>query len=291
MKKTLLIMAAGMASRYGGGKQIDGMGPNGEFLMEYSIHDAKLHGFNKVVFIIAPSMLETFPDEMRKRVPDMELCFAVQDYSSLPDWFTVPEGRTKPYGTVHAVLSAKEYLTEPFLVINADDLYGEKAYADITDTIDEIGREENRACMLAYPIGSTLSGFGEVTRGICEIVDGNLAKVTEKYSIKRCDDGMIRSFTDNGDEVLPPDAPASMNIFGFTPSVLKRFEEEFENFLHQEHENPLKAEYVLPTMIDTLIHKGEITMKVVMTDSNWFGVTYREDRAIVVDMLKDMPLR
>ena len=289
MKKTLLIMAAGMASRYGGGKQIDGMGPNGEFLMEYSIHDAKKHGFEKVVFIISPAMAEFFPDMMRERVPDMELCFAVQDTSSLPEWFTVPEGRTKPYGTVPAVLCAEKYLDGPFLVINADDLYGEKAYADITGPLGLCTATE--ACMLAYPIGSTLSGFGEVTRGICQIKDGKLDKVTEKYSIKRCDDGVIRSFTDAGEEVLSPDAPASMNIFGFTPEMLPLFREQFEAFLHQEHENPLKAEYVLPTMLDTLVHSGKLSIRVVVTDSEWFGVTYHEDRAIVTEMLKDRPLR
>jgi NDP-sugar pyrophosphorylase family protein len=291
MKKTLLIMAAGMASRYGGGKQIDGMGPNGEFLMEYSIHDAKAHGFEKVVFIINAAMEEFFPDMMRQRVPDMELCFAVQDFSSLPDWYEVPEGRTKPYGTVHAVLSAAKYLDGPFLVINADDLYGEQAYADITGPLGACADKSGQACMLAYPIGSTLSGFGEVTRGICELDGDRLVRVTEKYSIKRCDDGVIRSFSGDETEVLAPDAPASMNIFGFTPQMLPLFAEKFDAFLRQEHENPLKAEYVLPTMLDSLIHEGKLSMQVVVTNSEWFGVTYREDRAIVTEMLKNRPLR
>ena len=175
MKKTLLIMAAGMGSRYGGGKQVDGMGPNGEIIMEYSIADAKKHGFERVVFIIAPSMVEFFPKMMQERVCDMELAFAVQDYSSLPDWFHVPEGRTKPYGTVHAVLCAKDILgDDPFVVINADDLYGEQAYADIVAPLEACAGKKDTACMLAYPIGATLSGHGEVTRGICQTKDGKI---------------------------------------------------------------------------------------------------------------------
>ncbi|MBP3371663.1 MAG: nucleotidyltransferase [Clostridia bacterium] len=292
MKKTLLIMAAGMGSRYGGGKQVDGMGPNGEIIMEYSIADAKKHGFERVVFIIAPSMVEFFPRMMEERVSDMELAFAVQDYSSLPDWFHVPEGRTKPYGTVHAVLSAKDILGDgPFVVINADDLYGEQAYADIVAPLEACAGKKDTACMLAYPIGATLSGHGEVTRGICQTKDGKLVSVQEKYSVIRDADGIIRSYAGDEAEVLAEDAPASMNIFGFTPDVMQLFQDEFEAFLRQEHEEPLKAEYVLPTMIDKLICEGKLTMEVIPTNSEWYGVTYREDRQIVADLLKDRPLR
>ena len=292
MKKTLLIMAAGMGSRYGGGKQVDGVGPCGEIIMEYSIADAKKHGFTRVVFIISPAMVDFFPKMMEERIEGMELVFAVQDYSSLPDWFSVPEGRTKPYGTVHAVLSAAEVLgDDPFVVINADDLYGEQAYADIAAPLESCAEKKNTACMLAYPIGATLSGFGEVTRGICQTRDGKLVTVTEKYAVKRDEDGRIRSYAGEETEVLAEDAPASMNIFGFTPDVMKLFRAEFEDFLRLDHADPMKAEYVLPTMLDKLIQSGKLTMEVYLTHSQWYGVTYREDRQIMVDLLKDKPLR
>lgn len=288
MKKTLLIMAAGMASRYGGSKQIDGLGPNGEMLMEYSIAHARRAGFGKVVFVISPAMELDFPQLIARRVSDIELACAVQSHRTLPGGFHPPIERIKPYGTVHAVLSAAEHIDSPFAVINADDFYGEQAFADASRMLEQIS--DGQAAMIAYPLGKTLSMSGDVTRGICSVdPNGRLVSVHETYRISSCIDGTIRSFDESNEgTALPPDMPASMNFWGFTPSFLECCRAELALFLDELTEHELRAEYPLPVMIDKLVSGGKLEVLVCTTDSEWMGVTYREDRAIVSARLAEM---
>lgn len=276
---TLLIMAAGLATRFGGSKQTAGFGPNGEFIMEYSIADAKKAGFDKVVFIINKSMAETFPKMIAQNVSGVETAFAVQDYDSLPDWFTVPEGRTKPYGTVHAVLAAKPYINEPFAVINADDYYGPEAFVDIAKALSGLG-ESGKACMLGYYLKNTLSCYGAVTRGVCTVENGVLSGIKETYKVRLCENGVIRSEEVGQEAVLDGDSVASMNIFGFMPWIFDELQKGFEEFL-RSNEGELKAEYPLPVLLDGLIKSGKLSIDVSVTQAVWYGVTYQEDRDIV----------
>lgn len=291
MHKTLLIMAAGMASRYGGGKQIDAMGPSGEILMEYSVHDARKAGFDKVVFIIKRAMEASFRELIGSRIPDgIEVCYACQEYDSLPDGFTPPEGRTKPYGTVHAVYAAKDLIHEPFIVINADDFYGAEAYATAAAYLDSIAHDEPRAGMVAYRLRNTLSDHGYVTRGVCKThADGSLRRVRETYQISALPDGTVRSMTDAGEELLDPDCLVSMNFWCFQPSLFAMAERELTAFLRvPENASALTSEFTLPEMIDQLMQKDDLTVDVIHTDAAWFGVTYREDKPAVQQALKDL---
>ena len=283
---TLLIMAAGLASRYGGNKQTDGFGPNGEMIMEYSISDAKAVGFDRVVFIIAESMKEKFPEYINKNVNGVETAFAVQGAEGFPEWFTKPEGRTKPYGTVHAVLCARDYIDEPFVVINADDFYGREAYFNIAEAVRSMNNE-GEACMLGYRLGNTLSGFGAVTRGVCSVENGILDSIEETYKISKCDDGVIRSFGVEPPKELDGDSVVSMNIFGFAPWVFDELEKSFADFLKEQGDSET-AEYPLPVFVDSLIRSGKLAVKVVDTDAKWFGVTYKEDKELVREKLAQL---
>ncbi len=288
MNKTLLVMAAGMASRYGGGKQVEGFGPNGEMLMEYSIRDAKKAGFDKVVFVISSSMTDDFPELIEARINGIELDYAVQSFDSLPEKFKVPAGRVKPYGTVHAVLSAKDKIKTPFAVLNADDFYGEQAFHDMADLLDKI--DCSKAAMVAYPLGKTLSMSGNVTRGICSVDESEqLVSICETYNISRDSDGVIKSY-DNSDEgeQLSECAAASMNFWGFTPDFFDKCEKAFSVFLETLAEDELSKEFPLPIMIDKFIGNGELKVIVKITDSEWMGVTYREDRKIVTERLAEL---
>ncbi len=291
MKTTLLIMAAGLGSRYGGNKQIDRMGPNGEILLEYSIHDAVAAGFDKVVFVIRQSMQETFKamigDKLAQKV---EIQYAYQEYDSLPGGFVAPEGRTKPYGTVHAVLCAAEMIHEPFAVINADDYYGRDAFAAMADSLHRLQGMNNAASMVAYDLKNTVSDNGDVTRGVCEVSSsGHLVKVTETYKIKPFPDGTIRDLaTDPAGRVLDPNALVSMNFWGFTPWFFDAARESLSAFLTSSDGDPMKKEYPLPTLVDTLMHTAGLTVEVLNTHAVWFGVTYHEDKAYVAGELKKL---
>ena len=281
MKTTLLIMAAGLGSRYGGNKQIDHIGPHGEILLEYSIYDAMAAGFDKVVFVIKRSMADTFReligDKIAKKV---EVEYAYQEYDSLPDGFVPPEGRTKPYGTVHAVLVAKDLIHEPFAVINADDYYGKDAFATMAKSLKEMQGKTNVASMVAYRLKNTVSENGHVTRGVCARDDKNhLMKVQETYKIKPFPDGTIRdvNFREEGD-ILDPEALVSMNFWGLTPWFFGAAARDFAAFLRADNGDPMKKEFVLPTEIDALMHSDGLTVDVLSTDAVWFGVTYREDK-------------
>lgn len=291
MHTTLLIMAAGLGSRYGGNKQIDRIGPNGEILLEYSLYDALSAGFDKVIFVIRRSMDETFRAMIGDKIAQkVEVHYAYQEYDSLPGGFVPPEGRTKPYGTVHAVLAAKELIHEPFAVINADDYYGKDAFQAMAESLRRLQGQTNAASMVAYYLRNTVSENGHVTRGVCETDSaGRLVKVTETYKIKPFADGTIRDLeTDPAGRILDPNALVSMNFWGFTPWLLEAGERELTAFLQGDSGDPMKKEYALPTLVDNLMHTDGLTVEVLSTHAVWFGVTYREDKAYVAGELKKL---
>ena len=289
MGATLLIMAAGMGSRYGGNKQVDGLGPNGEILMEYSIYDAIRAGFDKVVFVIKPGMKETLAsicgDRIAKKV---KVDYAFQDFSSVPSFYHIPEERTKPFGTVHAVLVARDYIDQPFAVINADDYYGVSAFSTIYEKLQTLA-PEGEATMVGYQLQNTVSKNGTVSRGVCHAVNGNLDKVVETLKIKLCENGEIRDIgAGEPGELLDPLAPVSMNFWGFTPWIFGKLEEYFATFLKGLVPDAIKAECLLPVFVDKLMHEGELTVPMLTTDAVWFGVTYKEDKPFVQAELRKL---
>lgn len=289
MGATLLIMAAGMGSRYGGNKQVDGLGPNGEILMEYSIYDAIRAGFDKVVFVIKPGMKETLAsicgDRIAKKV---KVDYAFQDFSSVPSFYHIPEERTKPFGTVHAVLVARDYIDQPFAVINADDYYGVSAFSTIYEKLQTLA-PEGEATMVGYQLQNTVSQNGTVSRGVCHAVNGNLDKVVETLKIKLCENGEIRDIgAGEPGELLDPLAPVSMNFWGFTPWIFGKLEEYFATFLKGLAPDAIKAECLLPVFVDKLMHEGELTVPMLTTDAVWFGVTYKEDKPFVQAELRKL---
>ena len=289
MGATLLIMAAGMGSRYGGNKQVDGLGPNGEILMEYSIYDAIRAGFDKVVFVIKPGMKEMLAsicgDRIAKKV---KVDYAFQDFSSVPSFYHIPEERTKPFGTVHAVLVARDYIDQPFAVINADDYYGVSAFSTIYEKLQTLA-PEGEATMVGYQLQNTVSKNGTVSRGVCHAVNGNLDKVVETLKIKLCENGEIRDIgAGEPGELLDPLAPVSMNFWGFTPWIFGKLEEYFATFLKGLAPDAIKAECLLPVFVDALMHEGELTVPMLTTDAVWFGVTYKEDKPFVQAELRKL---
>ncbi len=291
MKTTLLIMAAGLGSRYGGDKQIDKIGPNGEILLEYSIFDAVAAGFDKIVFVIKRSMDAAFRAQIDAKVRGKaEVHYVYQEYDSLPDGFVPPEGRTKPYGTVHAVLAASDVIQEPFAVINADDYYGKDAFVAMADSLRRMRGKTNAASMVAYYLRNTVSENGEVTRGVCETDQaGNLVKVTETYKIKPFPDGTIRDLeSDPNGRLLDADALVSMNFWGFTPWLFEVGKRELSAFLRDGAGDPMKKEFVLPTLVDRLMHTDGLTVEVLSTRAVWFGMTYQADKPYVASELKKL---
>ncbi len=291
MNTTLLIMAAGLGSRYGGNKQIDRIGPNGEILMEYSIHDAIEAGFDKVVFVIRRSMEALFREMIGDKISaKVKVEYAFQEYDSLPGGFQAPADRTKPYGTVHAVTCAKNVIHEPFAVINADDYYGKDAFAAMAGSLRRLRGSEGKASMVAYYLKNTISENGHVTRGICSRDgDGNLVKVVETYKILPFPDGTIRDINDAPEGiVLDPNALVSMNFWGFAPSFFAQGEKYLADFLADPSGDPLKKEFVLPSLVDILMRKEGLKVEVLSTDAVWFGVTYKEDKEYVTGELKKL---
>jgi len=292
MKAALVIMAAGMGSRYGGNKQVDGVGPNGEILMEYSIYDAIRAGFTKVVFIIKPEMLDTMKTLCGDRIArcrtrdgeNVEVCYAFQDFSSVPAFYHIPAERTKPFGTTHAVLCARDVISEPFCVINADDYYGVDAFRIV---YEELGRlkETGEATMVGYLLKNTVSINGTVSRGVCRTENGNLTGVEETLKIQLFPDGSIADVADGERKELDPETVVSMNFWGFAPSIFREMETYFHNFLHKAGDN-IKAECLLPNMVGELVDEGRLTVSVLHSADRWFGMTYHEDRQNVADELK-----
>ena len=282
MKTTLLIMAAGLGSRYGGDKQIDGVGPHGEILMQYSIYDALEAGFDKLVFVIKPQYRELI-ESFCTGLEGVEIEFVYQDFSSLPEFYKLPAERVKPFGTVHAVLCAKDVINEPFAVLNADDYYGKDAFEVMHEKL--VALEAGEATMVAYRLKNTVSLNGGVTRGVCQVVDGKLAGVTETYSITVDKDGIIKD-ADAG--LLDGEALVSMNMWGFGADTFDDLEREFHEFLAGLSPEEIKKEYALPTFVDNMIRAGKLSVSVLSTDAVWFGVTYKEDRVYVAGELCKM---
>ena len=290
MKPTLFVLAAGMGSRYGGLKQLDGLGPNGETIMDYSIFDAIRGGFGKIVFVIRKDFEKDFREKILSKYENhipVELVF--QSVDKLPAGFTCPEGRVKPWGTNHAVLMGKEVINEPFAVINADDFYGRDSFAVLGRWLSELPEgAKNRYCMVGFRVGNTLSESGTVARGICSTNDeGCLTTVVERTEIMRVD-GKVCYKDEQGAWVAVDDnTPVSMNMWGFTPDYFKYSEDYFIDFLKNNLDN-LKAEYFIPLMVNKLINEVTATVKVLDTTSKWFGVTYAADRQGVVDKIQSL---
>jgi len=290
LKPTLFVLAAGMGSRYGGLKQLDGLGPNGETIMDYSIYDAVRGGFGKVVFVIRHSFENDFREKIISKYRDVipvELVFQELDY--LPEGFTLSPDRVKPWGTNHAVLMGKDVIKEPFAVINADDFYGRESFKILADYLTRLNGKQNDYCMVGYRLGNTLSESGSVARGICE-KDANdyLTTVVERTYIIRDTDDAIK-YKDENEKLVPvgENVPVSMNMWGFTPEYFQYSEDYFVDFLKENTEN-IKAEFFIPLAVNNLIISGKAKVKVLDTPSKWFGVTYAEDRQMVVDKIQDL---
>lgn len=295
MKKTsLVIMAAGMGSRFGGGiKQLEPVGPNGEIIMDYSIYDALEAGFDKIIFIIRKDIEKDFREIIGNRIEKVvHVEYAFQTIDALPEGFSVPEGRTKPWGTGQAILAAKDVIHEPFLVINADDYYGKEGFRKLHDYMVEESEENGnqmKMCMAGFILVNTLSENGGVTRGICEVdQNGYLKKVTETYEIYRESDRMHAVTKEGRPTFVSANQHVSMNMFGFPVSFLDELERGFPEFLANVKDGDLKAEYLLPTIVDQCIRTGKAKVRLLETRDKWFGVTYKEDKPTVVAALQKL---
>lgn len=293
MKKPILVvMAAGMGSRYGGLKQIDPVGKNGEIIMDFSIYDAMRAGFSKVIFIIKEERLQDFKEVVGDRVSRyIPVEYAFQKLDDLPEGFSVPEGREKPWGTGHAVLAARDLIDAPFAVINADDFYGGEAFREIgafLETAEDGGKAH--WAMVGYQLQNTLTENGHVARGVCVEKDGILETVVERTRIEKRADGP--AYTEDGGEtwhLLPADATVSMNLWGFTPGFVEDLKCDFRAFLENDvPKNPMKAEYFLPFVVNDQIRAGKADVRVLKSADKWYGVTYKEDKPVVMRALADM---
>ena len=295
MKETaLVIMAAGIGSRFGGGiKQLEPVGPGGEIIMDYSIHDAMEAGFNKVIFIIRKDLEKDFKEVIGNRIEKVvPVEYAYQELDALPDGYEVTPGRTKPWGTGQAVLVAKGLVDGPFLVINADDYYGREGFKKIHDYM--VNDMDTKAgvydlCMGGFVLSNTLSDNGTVTRGVCQVDDSHILKtVNETYNIRMTEDG-LQATDEQGNPVrISPDQPVSMNMWGIPASFLDELEKGFPRFLDSLKEGDVKPEYLLPRIIDDLVQSGRARVTVLDTPDKWFGVTYKEDKQAVVDAVRKL---
>ena len=290
VKPTLFVLAAGMGSRYGGLKQLDGLGPHGETIMDYSIYDAIKSGFGKVVFVIRKDFEAEFREKILSRYENhipTEVVF--QSVNDLPEGFTCPPERTKPWGTNHALLMGKDVINEPFAIINSDDFYGRNSFEVMAKELMSLeGNSAGAYSMVGFKVGNTMSESGTVSRGVCETVDGYLTTIVERTKIGYNENHEI-SFVDENDKeiILPADTPVSMNFWGFTPDYFKHSEEFFVKFLEENIDKP-KAEFFIPSLVNELIVNGKAKVKVLTTESKWFGVTYSEDRAGVVQKFAEL---
>ncbi|MDO4191610.1 MAG: sugar phosphate nucleotidyltransferase [Bacteroidales bacterium] len=290
MKPTLVILAAGMGSRYGGLKQLDGIGPNGETIMDYSVYDAIRAGFGKIVFIIRHSFEQEFRTQVLSKYKDriaVEVVF--QELNSLPEGFVCPEGREKPWGTNHAVMMAANVVNEPFAVINADDFYGSDSFVVLSKFLQSVEHSSNHYCMVSYLLGNTLSENGTVSRGECGVdKDNHLATINERTKIARDANGKIHCLSEDGETLtLLEDTPVSMNMWGFTPDYFNYSLKSFIRFL-SERGTELKSEFYIPTMVNELISTKTVVCDVLKTNSHWFGVTYHEDKPVTIARIKEL---
>lgn len=291
---TLVIMAAGIGSRFGGGiKQLEPVGPNGEIIMDYSIHDALEAGFNKIVFIIRRDLEKDFKEIIGNRIEKVaHVEYAFQELDALPEGYAVTEGRKKPWGTGQAVLCVKGIVNEPFLVINADDYYGKEGFLKIHDyMVNQMDTEADvlDMCMGGFILSNTLSENGAVTRGVCRLnEDGTLNDVTETYEIEMKGNGLYAVDEQGNPVLVSPDQHVSMNMWGLPPKFLEELETGFPEFLDGLKEGDIKSEYLLPKIIDKQIKSGKATVAVLETRDKWFGVTYKEDKAAVVAAIRKL---
>ena len=277
---TLVVMAAGMGSRFGGLKQVEPIGPKGEALLDFSVYDAKKAGFNKVVFIIKKEIEKEFKELVGDRISKIiDVDYAFQETYKLPAGYTCPADRSKPWGTAHAVFCAKDKINTPFAVINADDYYGATAYKQI---YEHLKRQENDYCMVGFRLANTLTENGSVSRGVCTIVDGYLKAVVERTKIMDC------KYTEDGENWIPlaPDTVVSMNMWGFTPDIFKFIERDLHTFLDEKINVP-KAEFYLPSVVSNLITANEKSVRVLVAEDKWYGVTYKEDKDSVVKAINE----
>lgn len=292
-KPVLVIMAAGMGSRYGGLKQIDPIDRDGHIIIDFSIYDAIRAGFEKIVFIIKKQDEKDFKEVIGKRMEkQIQVEYVYQELSNLPNGYSVPEGRIKPFGTGHAILSCKDVVDGPFAVINADDYYGASAYKMIYDYLDSHQDDDKyRYAMVGYVLENTLTDNGHVARGVCETDENHyLTGITERTHIEKRDGGAY--FTEDDGTTwheIPEGSTVSMNLWGFSASILKELDERFEKFLKENLEkNPLKCEYFLPTVVNELLDEGKATVEVLKSLDKWYGVTYKEDKAFVMEAIQKL---
>lgn len=282
MKPTLLVLAAGMGSRYGALKQMDGVGPNNEAILDYSIYDAKRAGFGKVVFVIRKDFADAFKKINNSERFGLPVEYVYQGLDCLPEGYSVPEGRVKPWGTGHAVLMAADVIKEPFAAINADDFYGKEAYEVVAKYLESCYGKTGEYSMVAYKLKNTLSDFGTVSRGVCTQDENHyLQTIVERTSIGKTEKGAAYNDED-GNHELDMETLVSMNFFGFTPDFLTHLKQGFKDFLDGQAKSNIKAEFYIPLMVNKLINSGKARLKVLSSEAVWFGVTYKEDKPAVV---------
>ena len=287
MKPTLLILAAGIGSRYGGVKQMDQIGTSGESIIDYSVYDAIRAGFGKVVFVLNPKIEKEFKEIYEERLSGkIETAYVLQEVGNVPKGVPVNTARVKPWGTGHAVLVAKDIINEPFAVINADDFYGKQAFQILSDFFAETGNKPNKYAMVGYKLKNTLSENGSVSRGVCQSENGFLTDVVERTSIAR-EDGVIK-YTDNNEKVvIDEDSVVSMNFWGFSPRFFAQLESDFVDFI-DKNSHELKAEFYIPSVANDLIKNKEATIKMLTSNDQWFGVTYQEDKEVTITKVKEL---
>jgi dTDP-glucose pyrophosphorylase len=288
MKPSLLILAAGIGSRYGSLKQIDKFGPSGEAIIEYSIYDAIRAGFRKVVFVIRENMGEDFKNFVKDKFQNkIEIYFAYQELNNVPEGILVPPERIKPWGTAHAVLVASDVINEPFTIINADDFYGQGAYKIIYDFLDSHDQSiDSSFCIMGYQLSKTLSDHGYVSRAICETDENeNLMDIVERTHIYKTEKGIVYENEEGNPVTVEGNPSVSMNMMGFSPSIFDHLENSFKDFI-EKHHNDIKAELYLPYVVNEIIKSDKAIVKVLRTDETWFGVTYKEDKPIVNQKIK-----
>lgn len=290
MNTTLLILAAGMGSRYGGMKQVDPFGPSGETITDYSIYDAMKAGFNRVVFVISPSMKEDFRSNYIRKFPrSLQVDYVIQAVDDIPEGLLLPEGRVKPWGTAHAVLMAKKAIQEPFAVINADDFYGRESYQIMHDFLVRTSEEvPGQYCMVGFELQKTVSEHGSVSRGLCYVDDhGFLEEIVERTKVYLKEGSIVFDEGDGIPHSLDPEDIVSMNLFGFTPDFFGHIEDHFRVFARENIEN-VKAELFIPLVVDHLIKSNLARMSVLQTSETWFGVTYQEDKPKVLSAIRGL---
>jgi len=290
-KPTLLIIAAGMGSRYGGLKQIDPVGPNGEIIIDYSMHDAIEAGFKKIVFVIRHHFEDAFREKIGSKLEGLvETAYAFQEMESCLEGFPIPQAREKPWGTGHAILVAKDVIQEPFAVINADDYYGREAYRIMADQLTQMANRGNgdEYAMVGYILRNTLSEYGSLARGVCQYCpDMYMTNVTERTNIRKQGDGAVFVDEQGNEQHLTGDEIVSMNLWGFGQDIFDHLQQQFNDYL-REHSAENKSEFYIPTVVDNLVQRNQKKVKILKTHDNWFGVTYPEDKAIAQECISKL---